>query len=113
MDPDCEGIVRTTCCTEVILGQHGARPRGLPTRGDDALRARYHRISNRQGSTRVVMGTAVRRAQRMLAEMRKLPGGSGVNMAMSATVSPDSSRCSATISLASPVVDGICCGRKG
>jgi hypothetical protein len=35
----------------------------------------------------------------MLAEMREQPGGSGVNMATFAAVQPDSSRCSAFISM--------------
>ena len=42
-------------------------------------------------------------SSKMLAEMREHPGGSGANMETFASVQPDSSRCSASISLAAPV----------
>jgi hypothetical protein len=55
--------------------------------------------TERRGSNRLTRSSYVASPLRILAEMRKHPGGSGVNMAMFAAVPPDSSRCSAFISL--------------
>lgn len=47
----------------------------------------------------------------MIAEMRKHPGGSGVNMAMFAAVPPNCSRCSISMAFAPFAVYRICVER--
>jgi len=63
--------------------------------------------TERRGSNRLTRSSYVASPLRILAEMRKHPGGSGVNMAMSAAVQPDRSRCSAFNSTAPSEVCGI------